>query len=82
MTAAFPEKTIATVEMVLSDGRVLSGESILPKGEPENPLSLEEVMEKFTSLALYGGKTPAQAAAIADAVLHVEDQLDNLLRLI
>lgn len=82
MTAAFPEKTIATVEMVLSDGRVLSGESILPKGEPENPLSLEEVMEKFTSLALYGGKTPTQAAAIADAVLHVEDQLDNLLRLI
>lgn len=82
MTAAFPKKTIATVEMVLSDGRVLQGESVLPKGEPENPLSLDEVIEKFTSLALYGGKTPEQAAVIADAVLHVEDRLDELCRLI
>lgn len=82
MTAAFPEKTVATVEMVLCDGTVLRGESVLPKGEPENPLSLEETMDKFTSLAVYGGKTREEALAIADAVLHVEDRLDALLTLL
>lgn len=78
MTAAFPEKTIATVELVLKDGNILRGESILPKGEPENPLSLDEVIEKFSSLAVYGGKNEEDIAKIVDAVLHVEDKLDVL----
>ena len=78
MTAAFPEKTIATAEVVLKDGSVLNGKSILPKGEPENPLSLEEVIEKFSALASYGGKTEEQISQIVDAVLNVEDNLDTL----
>ena len=28
-----------------------------PKGEPENPLSREELEEKFRGLAMYGGMT-------------------------
>lgn len=82
MTAAFPQETIATVEMVLKDGRVISGKSILPKGEPENPLTRQEAIDKFTALAVYGGKTEAQAAAIVEAVLQVETRLDELCRLL
>lgn len=82
MTAAFPEKTIATAEIVLKDGSVLRGESVLPKGEPENPLSLEEVIEKFSALASYGGKTEEQISQIVDAVLNVEEKLDLLNTLI
>lgn len=82
MTAAFPEKTIATVELALKDGSIVTGESILPKGEPENPLTLEETIEKFSSLAAYGGKTPEEISQIVDAVLHVENKLDVLLELI
>lgn len=78
MTAAFPQKTIATVELVLKNGSVLKGESILPKGEPENPLSLEEVIEKFSSLASFGGKTEDEIAKIVDAVLNIENKLDIL----
>ena len=78
MTAAFPEKTIATVEVVLKDGSILKGESILPKGEPENPLSLEETIEKFSALAVYGGKTDEEIQKIVDATLNVENQLDAL----
>lgn len=82
MTAAFPKETIATVEMVLKDGRVISGKSILPKGEPENPLTRQEAIDKFTALAIYGGKTEAEAAAIAEAVLDVENSLDKLIALL
>ena len=82
MTEAFPQKTIAQVELLLEDGRVITGESILPKGEPENPLSLEETIEKFSELAAYGGKTQEQIDQIVEAVLHVEDQLDRLCSLL
>lgn len=82
MSAAFPKKTIATAEIFTKDGRILRGESILPKGEPENPLSTEEAIEKFSALAAYGGKSQAEIDAIVDAVLHLEEKLDALLTLI
>lgn len=82
MSAAFPEKTIAEARIVTKDGRVLTGRSVLPKGEPENPLSTEEAIGKFTALALYGGKTEAEAAAIVDAVLHLEEKLSDLLTML
>lgn len=82
MSAAFPEKTIAEAKIVTKDGQVLTGCSVLPKGEPENPLSTGEAIEKFTALALYGGKTEEEAAAIVDAVLHLETKLSHLLTLI
>lgn len=79
MTALFPQKTVATVTVITHDGRRLEGRSELPKGEPENPLSQEEIVEKFTSLALYGGKTREQAQRIVHAVFNIEDQLPMLL---
>lgn len=82
MTDLFPEKTIATVKITLKDGSVRQGMSELPKGEPENPLSDEEAISKFTSLAVYGGKTEEEAAAIVDAVMHMEDDLGKLLSLL
>ncbi len=82
MSAAFPEKTIATAEIFVKDGRVLRGESILPKGEPENPLTDAEAIEKFSALAAYGGKSQEEIEKIVDAVLHLEEKLDSLLELI
>ena len=82
MTDQFPEKTIAEVEITLKDGSARQGMSELPKGEPENPLSDEEAVSKFTSLALYGGKTEEEASAIVDAVMHMEDDMGKLMALL
>ena len=82
MTDMFPKKTIATVQITLSDGRVFSGRSELPKGEPENPLSTDQVVEKFINLAIYGGKTDSQAEKIVKAVFDIENKLPELLKLI
>ncbi len=82
MTAAFPKETVATVELKLKNGNTVFGKSILPKGEPENPLTDAEAIEKFTSLAIYGGKTANEAKAIADAVMNLETELPALLELL
>jgi 2-methylcitrate dehydratase PrpD len=82
MTAAFPEKTYATVEMTCADGEILKGISELPKGEPENPLSLTEVIEKFLGLAQYGGKTKEEASKIVEAVFDIENDIKPLQALL
>lgn len=82
MTAAFPKETIATVELKLKNGQVVVGRSGLPKGEPENPLSDEEAIGKFTALALYGGKTEEEANEIVKAVMNLENNLSGLLGLL
>ncbi len=82
MTAAFPAETIAAVQLYLKDGSKIEGKSILPKGEPENPLTEEEAIAKFTSLALYGGKTLEEANEIVDAVMNLEIKLPKLLTLL
>ncbi len=82
MTAVFPKETVATVEMKLKDGSVIKGRSVLPKGEPENPLTDEEAIEKFTNLAIYGGKTKAEADEIVKAVMEMDNDLSALLNLL
>ncbi len=48
----YPGTLAAHIEMKTRDGRKLKEESIFPKGHPENPLSDEELKEKFRRLAL------------------------------
>ncbi len=48
----YPGTLAAHVEIRTRDGKKFNGESIYPKGHPENPLSDEELQEKFRRLAL------------------------------
>ena len=82
MTSAFPQKTYATVEMYCSDGSILRGKSELPKGEPENPMSRSEVIEKFVSLAEYSGKTTEEANKIVATVFDIEKDIVTMLQLL
>ena len=54
----------------------------MPKGEPENPLTLDETVEKFAALATYAGKNEEEISEIVEAVLNIEDNLDILCQLI
>lgn len=47
----FPDKWPAEVEIVTRDGRKFRKHLEFPKGDPENPLSWDEIIEKFNSLA-------------------------------
>ena len=47
----FPDKWPAEVEIVTRDGKKFRKHLEFPKGDPENPLSWDEIIEKFNSLA-------------------------------
>ncbi|MBO8167882.1 MAG: MmgE/PrpD family protein [Thermoanaerobacteraceae bacterium] len=51
LDAASATKWPGEVEIVLKDGRVVTGATDFPKGDPENPVSREELIEKFKVLA-------------------------------
>jgi 2-methylcitrate dehydratase PrpD len=51
LEALYDEKWPSIVEVKTKDGRLLSARRDLPKGEPEYPISDEEIKAKFLSLA-------------------------------
>lgn len=57
---AYPERWIGIVDIETTDGRVLTSRVDVPKGDPENTLSREELEEKTRVLAAYGGEVGTQ----------------------
>jgi 2-methylcitrate dehydratase PrpD len=75
LTGAYPQKWPARATITLKDGRKLDGANEFPKGDPENPLSEQELITKFRSLT--EGTLPSpQADAIIDRVLGLESMGD------
>lgn len=50
LTAAFPEKWACRVRVVLDDGTAFEEQVDIPKGEPGNPMTPDEVSTKFHTL--------------------------------
>jgi 2-methylcitrate dehydratase PrpD len=76
----YPRKWPARVEIFLRDGRHLTDASDYPKGDPENPLSDEEVIEKFKRLTSDQLSSP-KAERIAERVMNLEE-MDDVSRLL
>lgn len=78
LTALVPHKRAAEIEIATYENELYSERVDLPKGEPENPLTEEELKEKFISLALYGKKTEAEIDQIVKIVWDIEENLAKL----
>jgi len=78
----FPQSWPGRVKMSLSDGSSPTGEIIIPKGEKENPMSVQEVEEKFLSLAAPVLGDAARLVIGAVQVLADSDSLSELLALL
>lgn len=61
-----PDKRVAIVEVIMENGFVLSDRVEFPKGEPENPLTLEENLTKFLSMTDHAGLSNEKAMSIYD----------------
>jgi 2-methylcitrate dehydratase PrpD len=48
--AAYPDRYPTTIEATLKDGRKVVSHFEYPKGDPENPATMDEVKEKFNGL--------------------------------
>jgi len=67
----YPETIAAFVDIKAADGAVYSGSQIYPKGDPRNRMSVEEVKDKFRSLALNTFDSD-QVEKIIDSILELE----------
>jgi len=69
----YPERYPAAIEVQTVDGKKYSRRVDLPKGDPENPLTKEELEAKFVTLASYAiNKTKAKE------IIVLVDKLDEL----
>jgi len=82
MSATFPEKQAAIVEVATTTGDVYCEQVDYPKGEPENPMSIDEAKDKFVSLTVFSGRSAEEADEIFDAVMDIENRFEELLSII
>jgi len=80
LTTLFPQKSVAIVKIITNDGVCHTVRVDYPKGEPENPLSDDEIKEKFITLAAYGNKSGEESLEIMQIVWKLEKELHNLFR--
>lgn len=75
LTELSPGKRSAIVDIYLKDGRKLRQAVDHPLGEPENPISDEELQKKFFSLGRYAGKKDEELRILADMTVNIKNHL-------
>ena len=75
LTSAYPSKWPARIEILRKDKTRLTGEVDYPKGDPENPITEDEAVEKFKHLT-QGFLSEDAMGSLVQRVLHLEDLSD------
>ena len=74
------DKMTSILRVRLKDGKVLSGRAEFAKGSPANPMSYEEVADKFRGCAGFARWPAAKAETVISVVKALEDE-PNMSRL-
>lgn len=74
--AAGFDKMTSIVRIRMKDGRVFSGRADFAKGSPANPMSYDEVADKFYGCADYAGWNAARARQVVALVARLENVPD------
>lgn len=82
LTALCPEKRASILTIHMIDGTTHTKRIDYPKGEPENPLSKEELEEKFRGLAMYGGLTEAECDEVINEVWKEDFDLGKIMSMV
>ena len=70
--AAGYDKMTTIIDIRLRDGRTISGRADFGKGSPANPMSYDEVAEKFAGCAAFAGWDEGRAARVVEIVRDLE----------
>lgn len=70
------DKMTSLVTFHMKDGKTYSDRDDFAKGSPANPMSYEEVIQKFRACAAYANWPKEKSDAIIDFVSHLEEQRD------
>lgn len=76
----YPAEWSCRITVTSSSGERFQEFTSSPRGDPENPLSLEELRDKFRSMVV-GTRYQAEAEALIERVADL-DRLDNVRRLL
>ena len=74
--AAGFDKMTTIIEIELNDGKVLKGVADFGKGSPANPMSDDELKQKFRECAEWGGLDDSTAQRVIDCVWRIESLRD------
>ena len=80
LSALCPQKRVAIVTIKTEHGEFIERVEY-PKGEPENPLTIEEMDEKFRGLAQYGGLTSQECDDVIAEFHKNEFDLNKILQI-
>ena len=81
LSALCPQKRVAEVTVTTKKG-VFSKRVDYPKGEPENPLSQQELEEKFRGLAMYGGLTKEECDEVIEEIWKDDFDLKKIINIV
>ena len=70
--AAGYDKMTTIIDIMLRDGRTISGRADFGKGSPANPMSYDEVANKFAGCAAFAGWNEGRAAQVVEIVRNLE----------
>lgn len=70
------DKMTTILKITLKDGRVISGRADFGKGSPTNPMSYDEVAEKFLGCAAFAEWPMPKAKQVVELVRKLEDVSD------
>lgn len=70
--AAGYDKMTTILEIVLKDGRTITGRADFGKGSPANPMSYDEVADKFRECAAYSRWPGKKAEQVVELVRHLD----------
>ena len=81
LTAQSPAVRGARVTIYMKDGDEHKATCFYPKGEPENPLTQEELEEKFKGHAMYGGLTSNECDEVISEIKKDCFDLNKILQI-
>ena len=81
LTALCPQKRVAIVNVKTLNGDY-SERVDYPKGEPENPLTREELEDKFRGLAMYGGLSQEECDEVLNEIWKEDFSINKIMDLV
>ena len=80
MTKAYPVKSPCSIKVTLADGTVIQCERHYPRGDPQEPLSDQEIENKFRKYFFFA-ESKAEQGEVIDRLWNIEreENLDWLL---
>lgn len=82
LTSQSPAVRGARVIIYLKDGNEYENQCLYPKGEPENPLSPQELEDKFRGLAMYGGLTKEECYVVIEEIWKDDFDLKKIINIV